>query len=74
MKSIVKIYLGHDRATRRACQDGRFLVVSDQPGRSGIYEDEPAVIAQLAPDEDEAKFEAEWKDGQWVFGRRFADA
>lgn len=74
MKSIVQVYLGRMKGTRRVCRDGPFLVVSPIPGRSGAYDDEPSVIAQLYADEVEAKFEAEWIDGEWVFGKRIADA
>jgi hypothetical protein len=53
---------------------GPFVVMAPQPGRSGVYEDEPAVVTQIPPGETNAKFEAEWVDGQWVFGKRVLDS
>lgn len=66
--------LSYNRATGHVDRDAPFLVTSDIFGRTGIYTDEPAVVAQFAPDEREARFHAEWKDEAWVFGRRVTDA
>jgi hypothetical protein len=49
------------------------MVFADDPDRCGLYDKEPDVIAQLAPDEEIARFEATW-DGEWEFGRRVQDA
>ena len=70
MKSIVKVRRGVDTTTGLLDPDAPFLVVAEQPGRSGMYQDEPDVIAQMAPDEVEARFEAEWIEGEWRFGKR----
>jgi hypothetical protein len=39
-----------------------------------LYSKEPAVIAQLAPGESIARFEATWDGKEWQFGRRAQDA
>jgi hypothetical protein len=54
-------------------RDAPFIVIATDADRCGMYTDEPAVIAQLAPDEASAAFEATWH-GEWTFGRRVADA
>ena len=46
------------------------MVKAQDPRRSGLYYDEPAVIAQILPGELEARFEAEWDGAQWRFGKR----
>jgi hypothetical protein len=54
-------------------RDAPFVVLAEDEDRDGLYFNEPAVIAQLAPDENAAKFEATW-EGEWKFGRRVQDA
>ena len=73
MKSLVTIVLPCDR---KGLMDpnGPFLVLASEPGRTGCYEDEPDVIAQFYEDEAEAKFEAEWIDGEWKIGKRILDS
>jgi hypothetical protein len=52
---------------------GTFMVFADDLDRCGLYDKEPDVIAQLAPGEDNGRFEATW-DGEWKFGQRVQDA
>jgi hypothetical protein len=49
------------------------MVFADDPDRCGMYSKEPDVIAQLASDEDIARFEATWDGKEWKFGRRVRD-
>ena len=51
-----------------------FVVLASDENRDGLYTNEPAVIAQLAPDEDTALFEATLEGEEWLFGRRVQDA
>ena len=51
-----------------------FVVLAADEERDGLYFNEPDVIAQLAPDEDTARFEATWDGEEWLFGRRVQDA
>ena len=69
---IVEILLGRN-ADGSVARDALFVVLARNDARCGLYRDEPIVIAQLAPDEDRARFEATWH-GEWRFGRRLADA
>jgi hypothetical protein len=51
-----------------------FVVLAPDEERDGLYFNEPAVLAQLAPDEDTARFEASWDGEEWMFGPRVQDA
>ena len=51
-----------------------FVVLAEDEERDGLYSNEPTVIAQLAPDEDNARFEAAWDGEEWLFGPRVQDA
>jgi hypothetical protein len=82
MKSIVLVSLAIDPKTGQTDATAPFMVraleprnpLSKHPARNGIYEDEPAVIEQLLPGESKARFEAEWTDEGWRFGKRLPDA
>jgi hypothetical protein len=82
MKSIVLVSLAIDPKTGQTDATAPFMVralkprnpLSTHPARNGIYEDEPAVIEQLLPGEFKARFEAEWTDDGWKFGKRVPDA
>jgi len=50
-------------------RDASFFVVANA-GRSGFYQDEPAVLAQIPLGDIRARFQAEWRDGAWTFGKR----
>jgi hypothetical protein len=51
-----------------------FVVLAPDEGRDGLYSNEPALLAQLAPDEDTARFEATRDGEEWLFGPRVHDA
>lgn len=67
-KNEIVVQLGRksDGSTARRAP---FVVIAENAERCGLCGNEPAVIAQLAPDEDRGWFEAMW-DGEWKFGRR----
>jgi hypothetical protein len=76
VKEIVFVSLATDPKTGTTIPDAPLLVKAARADRSGIYDQEPEVIAQFPPGERQAQFEAEWNDekGVWIFGKRVDDA
>ena len=74
MKEIVVVCLAIDAKTGALVPDAPFLVKAGRADRSGVYEKEPDVLAQFHPGERQARFEAEWIEGEWKFGKRVTDA
>jgi hypothetical protein len=74
MKEIVAITLAVEAKTGTLVPNAPFLVKASRADRSGVYDKEPAVIAQFHPGERQARFEAEWMDDGWKFGKRVTDA
>ena len=78
MKEIVVVCLAIDAETGEIDPAAPFVVIPRQPRlqprRGGVYHNEPDVIAQFLPGERQARFEAEWIEGEWSFGKRVADA
>jgi hypothetical protein len=73
MKEIVRITLAVD-ATGAVDPAAPFVVSPPPPHRRAIFEKEPEVIAQFFPGERQARFEAEWTEDGWTFGKRVTDA
>jgi hypothetical protein len=77
-KEIVIVCLAIDAENGAIDPTAPFVVISHRsrllPNRGGVYHNEPHVIAQFLPGERQARFEAEWTEGQWKFGKRVIDA
>ena len=74
MREIVLITLATNPETGTIDRTAPFLVQASDPARSGLYEREPEVLAQIQPGERDATFEAEWMGGEWKFGKRVTSA
>jgi hypothetical protein len=74
LRETVIVILAADATTRAVDRTAPFLVCAQGRGRKGVYEDEPDVIAQMRRGERKARFEAEWVDGGWKFGKRVGNA
>jgi hypothetical protein len=74
MAMIVLVTLAVDAETGAIDPSAPFVVSAPPPHRRAVYENEPAVIAQFLPGEEQARFEVEWSDGEWKFGKRVVDA
>jgi hypothetical protein len=71
MTDVVTVILASDPAMGELTPTAPFLVTYERlPERSGLYYDEPDVIAQMAAGERQAQFEADWTDDGWVLGKR----
>jgi hypothetical protein len=74
MREIVLITLATNPDTGAIDRTAPFLVQASDPARSGLYEREPEVLAQMQPGERDARFEAEWTGDEWKFGKRVTSA
>ena len=75
MIEIVIVCLAIDAETGVINRAAPFVVIPRQQAhRGGVYDNEPDVIAQFRPGERQARFEAEWTEGKWKFGKRVAGA
>ena len=78
IKEVVLVMLAIDAETGDIDPTAPFMVNSRRRGArfNRLYHDEPLVIEQFHLGERQARFEAIWNDktGNWIFGKRVADA
>jgi hypothetical protein len=64
----------HELGWRTQLPDAPSVVKASRSDRSGVYDQEPEVIAWFMPDERQVRLEAKWTENGWTFGKRVADA
>ena len=76
MKEIVLVTLALDFETGEPDPKPRSWSTAGHQGprHNRPYYDEPEVIAQFRPGESQVRFEAEWTEDGWEFGKRVDDA
>jgi hypothetical protein len=75
MREIVTVCLAIDAETGAIDRAAPFIVIPRHHVlRGGVYDNEPDVVAQFGPNERQARFEAEWIEEEWKFGKRLEDA
>jgi len=71
---VVLIDEADELGWRTLLPDAPFVVKASRSDRSGVYDQEPEVIAWIMPDERQVRLEAKWTENGWTFGKRVPDA
>jgi hypothetical protein len=68
----VQVRLGVNSETGQIDRDAPFMVWGEAAPdhHPAIYDDAPQVIVQMARDEQQARFTAEWAGERWCIGQR----
>jgi hypothetical protein len=74
MKEIVVVCLAADAKTGALIPDALFWSKPVAPIAAASMRKSQKVIAQFLPGERQARFEAEWTEAGWKFGKRVTDA
>ena len=72
-KVIVKVTFGREPETGEIDHLAPFVATDRSGLRSGVYDDEPHVTAEIEAHTRIAYFEAQWVHGRWMFGHRVPD-